>query len=95
MNVVRPSTSARGQPAVGQRVLDRLDGQLELGPAGLLGELGGADAGDRGLAGERHAATWMRTVPVTWSPSETLPTTEIVAMPSSTESTVPLNVSVS
>ena len=50
VNVVRPSTSAGGQPAVGERVLHRLDGQLELGAAGLLGELGRADAGDGGLA---------------------------------------------
>ena len=31
---------------------DRLDGQLQLGAAGLLGEVGGADADDRGLAGQ-------------------------------------------
>ena len=42
-----------------------------------------------------HGRPTTRTVPVTWSPSETRPTTEIVAMPSSTESTVPLKVSVS
>ena len=94
MNVVSPSTSSTRQPAVGQRVLDRLDGELELGAAGLLGELGGADAGDRGLRRESaHTATL--TVPVTWSPSETRPTTSIVAIPSSTEATVPLKVSVS
>ena len=42
----------------------------------------------------RHAMATF-TVPVTWSPSDTRPTTSIVAMPSSTEATVPLNVSVS
>ena len=41
-----------------------------------------------------HGAT-TRTVPVTWSPSETRPTTSMVAIPSSTEATVPLKVSVS
>ena len=94
VNVVSPSTSATAQPAVGQRGADRLDGQLQLGAAGLLGELGGADADDRGLARDRHWAT-TRTVPVTWSPSETRPTMSIVAIPSSTEATVPLKVSVS
>ena len=81
------------QPAVGQRGPDRLDGELELGAAGRLGELGGADPDDGGPARERHTATL--TVPVTWSPSETRPTTSMVAIPSSTEVTVPLKVSVS
>ena len=40
-----------------------------------------------------HTATL--TVPVTWSPSDTRPTTSMVAMPSATSVTVPLNVSVS
>ncbi len=87
------------EPAVGQRVLDRLDRQLELGATGLLGELGGADADDRGRGRQRAARPthdWATlTVAVTWSPSETRPTTEIVAIPSATESTVPLKVSVS
>ena len=50
MNVVSPSTSATVEAAVGERVLHRLDRQLQLGAAGLLGELGGPDADDRGLA---------------------------------------------
>ena len=36
-----------------------------------------------------------KTVPVTWSPSDTRPTMSIVAIPSATEVTVPLKVSVS
>ena len=47
------------------------------------------------LPDERLTDRRTRTVPVTWSPSETRPTTSIVAMPSSTEATVPLKVSVS
>ncbi len=46
------------------------------------------------LPESRHGATTF-TVPVTWSPSETRPTTSIVAIPSATEVTVPLKVSVS
>ena len=73
VNVVSPSTSAGGQPAVGERVLDRLDGELQLGAPGLLGELGRADAGDRGRAAESAHHRLTVTVPVTWSPSETVP----------------------
>ena len=94
MNVVQPVHVVGRQPAVGERVLHRLDGELELGAPGGLGELRRADPGDRGLAGRGSSATTF-TVPVTWSPSETEPTTLIVAMPSSTDSTVPLKVSVS
>ncbi len=90
------------QGAVGERMPDRLDGELQLGATGLLGELGGADARDRGLAGEgalAHAACPLGsstvTVPMTCSPSETAPTTLIVATPSSTAVTSPVNVNVS
>ncbi len=45
-------------------VADRLGGELELASPGLLGELGRADADDRGV----HAGTSILTVPTTWSP---------------------------
>ena len=62
---------------VPQGQVDRLDGQAQLAAARLLGELGGADAGDGRLADVgvvRHAhrappaGRSSRTVPVTWSP---------------------------
>ena len=59
----QPVDVVDAQPAVGQRGADRLDRELELGAAGRLGELGGADADDRGLARDRHWATTF-TVPV-------------------------------
>ncbi len=90
----QPVDVGGGQAAVGQRGPHRLDGELQLGSAGLLGELGRPDADDRRLAAEAHGAT-TRTVPVTWSPSDTRPTTAMVAIPSSTSVTSPLKVSVS
>ena len=50
VNVTRPSTSAGVSPASASAALHRLGGELQLAAAGVLGELGGADAGDRGLA---------------------------------------------
>ena len=67
---------------------------IRLGAPGLLGELGGPDPGDRGLSRQAgHART--RTVPVTWSPSDTAPRTSTTATPSSTDATEPVNVRVS
>jgi hypothetical protein len=49
---------AGGQAGVIEGVEDRLGGQAQLAAPGVLGEVGGADAGDRRLAGEAagHAA---------------------------------------
>ena len=88
-----------GEAAVGQRGLDGLDRELELGASRLLGELRRPDADDCGLARQpTHAdarAVARRTVPVMWAPSETEPVTASVTTPSSTDSTWPVKVSVS
>ena len=83
VKVARPSTSAGVSPASASAARDGLDRRAAARSGRLLGELGGADAGDRGLAarGALIGATTC-TVPVTWSPSETRPTTSIVATPS-------------
>ena len=51
VKVTRPSTSAGVEPGVVERGDARLDGELQLAAAGVLGELGRADADDRRLAG--------------------------------------------
>ena len=76
---------------IGQRGGDRLDGQAQLGAARILGELGGADAGDGGPAGEgvgvgHHAPASATgnstvTVPVTWSPRLLAPRSDTVTEP--------------
>ena len=52
VKVTMPSTSAGAMPASRRAAADGLDGQPQLGAAGVLGELGGADAGDGRVAGE-------------------------------------------
>ena len=42
----------RGEPGVVERGLDRLAGELHFAAAGLLGEFGLADPGDRGFAAQ-------------------------------------------
>jgi hypothetical protein len=55
-----------GQAGVGQGRGDRLDGQPKLAAPGVLGELGGADAGDRRPGRhQRSPAGPRRTVAVT------------------------------
>ncbi len=60
------------EPGVGDRGLARLDREAHLGAAGLLRELGGADADDGGRVPKgvllAHGASSSVTVPVTWSP---------------------------
>ena len=68
---------AGGDAGVVERGDDGLAGQAHLAPAGILGELGGTDADDGGLAAELVApghraisrvvaASATVTVPVTW-----------------------------
>ena len=98
---LRYVTDWTGPDAVVKKASIRLGGELQLGPAAVLGELGRADADDRGLPreGPRHDGTSTVTVPVTWSPSELLPRTATVTScpsgPSSAALTVPLIVIVS
>ena len=49
----QPVDVGRLEPGVGDRGGDRLAGQLHLAASGVLGELGGADADDGGLAADR------------------------------------------
>ena len=83
----------RLDPGIAQGEVDGLHGQSQLAAARLLGELGGADSGDGGLAyeGVLGAAHWApptgrsrRTVPVTWSPRPLAPrrVTSTAALPS-------------
>src|SRR3546814_8986090 len=70
---------------------------LELGATRLLGELGRADARNRGLAAEsvshqEPSLSSRVTCPVTWAPSDTLPTTSSTTRLPSTLDTDPLNV---
>ena len=89
-----PLHLGRGDAGVVERSGDGLDGEAQLGAARVLGELGGADAGDRGRAGEgvRHQAVTALgpagsstcTVPVTWSPRWLAPrmaTVTVAALP--------------
>ncbi len=76
VNVTRPSTSAGRRPASSSAALHRFARELELAATRLLGELGLADAGDRGPvrqpAGHAPAPRTGRpstAVPVTCSPS--------------------------
>ena len=77
MNVQKPSTSDGLQPGVGERGGSGLDGEAHLRAAGILGELGLADPGDRSASGEGHAfsfpASVSRTVPETCSPRPVVP----------------------
>ncbi len=95
MNVVRPSTSAAVRPQSASACCtasteswssERPDSfENSVAPMPAMAALP-----DRPLI-----TAGCRTVPVTWSPSETRPTTSSVAMPSDTSVTVPLKVSVS
>src|SRR6185369_5513184 len=80
-----------------QRRQHALAGELPLAAAGLLGELGRADAGDRGLAGEAaHAITSVTvTRAVTCTPRLLLPVTVTVARSSVRSTTSPRSTSVS
>ncbi len=77
----------------------RLSGKPKLTAPGVLGEVGGADTGDRSLTGKftGHQAPPNVSVAVamTWSPRLLLPTTFTVTRPSSTAVTSPLKVTVS
>ena len=71
----QPVDVGGSQSRIRQRRERGLGRQLELRPAGLLGELRRADPGDGGLAAEAHRLT--STFAVTWSPSGTRPTTSM------------------
>ena len=82
-------------PGVVECSTHRLDRQLQLGAARVLGELGRADAGDRRLPREAaHDAPprLTRTTPVTWSPSELAPRTATSTSSPSTAETAPVSV---
>ena len=97
----------RREPGVVERVEHRLGRQAKLAAAGVLGEVGRTDTGDRGLAGEhqrsssscdersREEPTSSVAVAMTWLPRLLAPTTFTVATPSSTAVTSPVNVMVS
>src|SRR5439155_2722430 len=77
----------RRQAGVVESRLHGLGRQAQLGAAGVLGELGGADAGDGRLTGQpvavrrTHGSTSV-TVPTTWSPRLLVPFRETSTTPS-------------
>ena len=94
VNVVRPSTSAAVSPQSASACWTAsTESWSSERPDSLENSVAPMPAIAALPVEPAHATT--RTVPVTWSPSDTEPTTSIVAMPSSTDSTVPLKVSVS
>src|SRR5207249_88594 len=77
---------------VAQGGFDGLHRQVQLAPARVLRELGGADAGDRGGVPQRvlgHGSV-SSTVPVTWSPALLAPRTATSTTPPCLRVTFPV-----
>ncbi len=100
----QPVHVGRAEAGVAERGSYGLHREPEFTAAGVLGELGGPDAGDRrasaeGVAGaQAHdpaSGTVTVTVPVTWWPRPLAPTTRTTALSPSTSSTLPVSTMVS
>ena len=87
----------RRQARVVECVENRLGGQPQLAAAGVLREVGGADADDRSLAGQSaaHFSITSVALAMTWSPRLLAPTIFSVIRSSCTAVTSPENVTVS